>query len=79
MVTENGRQNRLIDKMSFWTRNGGLIDKHVNFKISAQLNTKNIFQYFMFLVNIYNIFKNILCICLCSMLTVKPPSFGPRF
>ena len=70
MVTENGHQNRLKwTKCHFGPEIGGLIDKLFNFLISAQLNTKKIFKYFMYIVNIYFLFKYLFGICLCSMLT----------
>ena len=81
MVTENGRQIRLKEtEYLFWTRKRGLKDKLFNFKISAKLNSKKTFQYFMYLVNIYHLFKYLFGICLCSIskLPVIPPNFGPK-
>ena len=70
MVTENGRQYRLkYRKCLFRPHFGGFMDNVFKNKISAQLNTKNIFKYFMYLVTISHPFKYLFGICLCSMLT----------
>ena len=70
MVTENVRQYRLkYRKCLFRPHFGGFTDNLFKNYISAQLNTKKIFKYFMYLVIIYHPFKYICGICLCSMLT----------
>ena len=65
MVTENGRQYRLkYRKCLFRPHFGGFTDSVFKNKISAQLNTKGIFKYFMYLVIIYHPFKCLCGICL---------------
>ena len=58
-----------IEKMSFWTKIGSFADSVFKNKISAQLNTKNISEYGLYLVIIYHSFKYLFGICLCSMFT----------
>ena len=77
MATENGRQYRLkYRKCLFRPHFGDFTDS----QISAQLKTKKIFKYFMYLVIIYHPFK-----CLFWYLPVlyvnwpvKPPDFGSK-
>ena len=70
MVTENGRQYGLKSKKChFDPQFGGFTDSVFINSISAQLNTKKVFYYFMNLVTIYHPFKYLFGICLCSMLT----------
>ena len=58
-----------IEEMSFWTKIGSFTDSVYKIYISAQLNTKKIFKYAMYLVFIYHSFKYLFGICVCSMLT----------